>query len=802
MELLTNISAADVAPFIVIKADHSISGKLLKSWLPTQPGPLQSVCRENQPPHRPPGRERVAHTLSPTSGLRLQMSNRFSRTIYSSRLDAKGKCDKLSPKFMVKSKSPMERLKSLLQKWNADGIKASIRRKKARRINRRLEDSVTGTHSLGLGSKSKLERHIINRFRSATREHVRSAFYTPKVDQPITLESIPVKVVAFYLPQFHPIPENNQWWGAGFTEWTNVSKAQPQFLGHYQPHIPSELGFYDLRLIDTIRDQANLARHYGIQAFCFHYYWFNGRRLLEKPLNLFLQNKDINQDFCLCWANENWTRRWDGLESEVLMEQHYSASDDIAFIKELSDTFNDSRYIKIEGKPLLIIYRASRIPDLAATVTRWRTTALQEGFPGLYLVTAESIDKTDPRTYGFDAAVEFPPHQTHLEDISGKLDIINPIYQGHAYDYAKLPDDFGKKQGVGYELFKTVMPSWDNEARKPGKGDAFVNSTPEHYARWLKNAIDLTMQKAPDRRLLFINAWNEWGEGAHLEPDLANGYAYLHATAAELAQRCDHSKLEEAVAQHNASYRKRNRTAIIYHSYYDDLIQEVIEAKIAPLHTLADAVITIRSNTPLDVLDRLKAVVPHAYFIVTINIGRDILPFLKSLQFVSSQGYDYFCKIHSKKSPQHLNGSAVRQHLIDSLLPASLSKIRSVLNRFDQEPKLSCLAPAGSLRDLRDPVLHRGNSKWLNQLMRELGLTAEIGKYRYSFPAGTMFWGRTTAFSRLLNDEIFATTRFEPELGQLDGTLAHAIERLIGLIATENGYQMLECDPNPQEATR
>lgn len=358
-------------------------------------------------------------------------------------------------------------------------------------------------------------------------------FHEPPELDPDTL---PVKAIAFYLPQFHPIPENDQWWGKGFTEWTNVTRAVPQFLGHQQPHLPGDLGFYDLRLDGIMKQQAELARAYGLFGFCFHHYWFDGRRLLEMPLNHFLQNGDIDIHFCLCWANENWSRRWDGSDHEILMAQAHSPEDDLAFLDSLVTAFEDPRYIRIDDKPVLIVYRATLLPDISATAERWRRRARERGIPDLYLVAAKSFDVGNPATFGFDAGVEFPPHQLGLKETTKEFQLVNPDFRGKIFDYTTCAGRAGKRRYTDHTCFKTVMPSWDNTARKRSSAHIFAGSTPERYALWLKDAIRATLDLKPSERLLFINAWNEWGEGAYLEPDSQLGYAYLRATADALAQ--------------------------------------------------------------------------------------------------------------------------------------------------------------------------------------------------------------------------------------------------------------------------
>lgn len=351
--------------------------------------------------------------------------------------------------------------------------------------------------------------------------------------------SLRAKAIAFYLPQFHPIAENDEWWGRGFTEWTNVSRALPQYVGHDQPHLPGELGFYDLRIVDVMRRQAELAKLYGVHGFCFHHYWFSGRRLLERPLDQLIAHPDIDLPFCLCWANENWTRRWDGHDDDVLLGQSYTAKDDLQFISDLVPYLKDSRYIRIDGRLLLIVYRPSLLPDCQQTIRIWRDYCREQGLGELFLAMVQ-FDVDDPRIMGFDAAIEFPPHKLArgLPSINHKLEMVNPEYSGYVVDYRELAERGRTWPVPEYPLFKGVAPRWDNEARKPGNGYTFANSTPAYYREWLGNAVDYARgHPVGGESVLFLNAWNEWAEGAHLEPDRRFGYAYLQATRDVLAAR-------------------------------------------------------------------------------------------------------------------------------------------------------------------------------------------------------------------------------------------------------------------------
>ncbi len=353
-----------------------------------------------------------------------------------------------------------------------------------------------------------------------------------------------VKPIAFYLPQFHPIPENDEWWGRGFTDWVNVSKAVPQFSGHYQPHLPGELGFYDLRLPEIQRRQVELAKNYGIYGFCFYYYWFAGKRMLERPIDQYLADPSLDLPFCLCWANENWTRRWDGAENEVLIRQVHGEHEYRHFIRDIARYFEDPRYIRVAGRPLLLVYRVDILPNPVGAAQTWREECRRLGLGEIYVAAVQSFGISDPRPYGFDAAIEFPPH--HLEEaiVHDRVPAASKRrFAGQIFDYTTAAKAMIAHRAEDYTLYKTVMPSWDNTPRKGHKAHVFINSSPRTYKQWLEEAVRYSIRALPkDRRFVFINAWNEWAEGTHLEPDQRYGYAYLQATAEAVAPQPSNSK--------------------------------------------------------------------------------------------------------------------------------------------------------------------------------------------------------------------------------------------------------------------
>jgi hypothetical protein len=354
-----------------------------------------------------------------------------------------------------------------------------------------------------------------------------------------------IKPIAIHLPQFHPFQENDEWWGKGFTEWTNVTSAKPNFKGHYQPHLPADLGFYDLRLEEARMAQIALAQAYGIYGFCYYHYWFNGKRLMEQPLDRMLANKEENFPFMLCWANENWTRRWDGHDHEVLIKQNYSDGDDLKHIRFLCETFfKDERYIKVDGKPIYLIYRPQLFPNIEKTISLWRKEAIKMGIGELYIGFMQNAQfNFDPQTVGFDFAVDFQPNFASIysqkkiilkekieKKLASKFNIKIPASFSHTIiDYRKFSIS-QQKNDFRKNVYPSITPMWDNSSRRKRNALILKNSTPTAYGDWLKHIRDNYSWNNMPESFLFINAWNEWAEGNHLEPCGRWGKKYLETT--------------------------------------------------------------------------------------------------------------------------------------------------------------------------------------------------------------------------------------------------------------------------------
>ncbi|MGD1015321.1 MAG: glycoside hydrolase family 99-like domain-containing protein [Roseiarcus sp.] len=590
-------------------------------------------------------------------------------------------------------------------------------------------------------------------------------------------DKTPVKLICFYLPQFHAIPENNAWWGEGFTEWTNVRPAQPKLEGHYQPRVPGELGYYNLLDPAVQRRQIELAKLYGVGGFCFYIYWFGGKRLLEKPVENYLNDKTLDLPFCLCWANENWTRRWDGLDDQILIAQRHSPDDDLNFIRTVAVYMRDPRYIRVNGRPMLLVYRPALLPSAKETVKRWRAWCRSNGVGEIYLAYTQSFDKVDPAEYDFDAATEFPPNNTGFPTVAENLLTRSNDSRHSVYDWRKLvyqSDNYGEPD---YKLFRGVCLAWDNTARRKNDGTIFINCTPALYQRWLENAIDDTRRRhlSQDEHLVFVNAWNEWAEGTYLEPDARYGYAYLEATRMTLTRAY--------LKSHRAVLDPANaKVAIVIHAYYLDVFKELIEF-LGDVDVRYKIFITTCADKEAKIRSIMESTAFNFEIFVCENRGRDVLPFLSAIKQIDLNSYPFVLKLHTKKSPHRSDGEKWRRQAY--LCLAKPQQLNWIIRQMCSDSRVGLVGPREHVVSMQ--TYYGSNLRRINQLAARLG--TEVDLPRDMFVAGTMFVARSEALQPMLNLAL-GRDDFEIEACQLDGTMAHAVERAFTYSAQSVGLEI------------
>lgn len=601
-----------------------------------------------------------------------------------------------------------------------------------------------------------------------------------------------IKPLALYLPQFHTFPENDEWWGKGFTEWTNVRKARPRYKGHNQPRIPHpDIGYYNLTDIEALKKQVALARRHGIYGFAIYYYWFSGKRLIEKPVDMLLEHREIDFPFMLIWANESWTRAWDGKEKDVLIKQEYAPQDAKNFIADLKKYLVDGRYIRIDGKPVIGVYEPLAVPDLTGTIAAWREVARDIGVGEIFVLacatdkSSESLDEIGL----FDGVYEFPPRS------KGFCNWFPRRGSAISFDYRDLMEaaraDLGGRLSVPF--FRGSMLEWDNSARKGRNYNNWEGYSPRRFFIYNKVLVAWSRRNLnEDKRFIFINAWNDWGEGTYLEPDTKYGYAHINTLSRAVfdlpydENGDDRSVYFTGAEMHEPKLVvKGTRIAVQAHVFYRGLTAEVV-GKTNNIPAPFDLYITTTT--------RENAAAIRAYtdahsradkveVVVVENRGRDVLPFLAQMRDVL-QSYDYVCHIHTKKSLHNNMGSAWRRYLYENLL-GSGKIVSEILDLFMKDRKLGIVFPENF--DLIRDKIKWGNDKELCEgLMKRIDKSFKIDGEPL-FPAGDMFWARTGAVEKLFSLNL-RSDDFPEEAGQVDGTLMHAIERIWLYLAESQGF--------------
>jgi len=592
-----------------------------------------------------------------------------------------------------------------------------------------------------------------------------------------------IKTIALYLPQFHSTKENDEWWGKGFTEWYNVKKAKPLYNTHHQPRIPGEniryLGYYDLADLEVIEKQVDLAKSHGIYGFGIYYYWFSGKKLLEKPLDLFYHYKEINFKFLLIWVNEDWTRRWNGHEGKILIKQEYKKWDPYNFIKDIKKYIIDKRYIKINGKPILGIYEPKKIPNLSNTILIWREESKSMRIGELYIIAClnnysfdemkniklfEGVYEFSPRD-ALQLLIKDTPHFLYTSVLYKKIDFINPN------------NDF--------PLYRGSMIEFDNSPRKKKASSIFRNYSPEQFYMLNKKIIEWTRNKYNiNNRFIFINAWNEWGEGTYLEPDMKYGYASINSLSKALFDRPYKEIKINLTYFYNVSI-----VAIQAHLYYEDLIEEIINKTnnipfFFDLYVSTDSL--YKKNKIIDYIKN-NSKSKNIEILVLENKGRDIIPFLIQMKNKFKK-YKYICHIHTKKSLFIDIGENWRNYLYNNLL-GNENIISDIISEFENNDKLGFSFPENYYKAflLFGEKLSNKNKVFMKYILNKIfaKFKMKIGE-KIEFPIGNMFWARVNSIYQIFNEDF--NKKIPKELGQKDGTIMHGIERIWLYIVKLNGY--------------
>lgn len=610
-----------------------------------------------------------------------------------------------------------------------------------------------------------------------------------------------IKMLAFYLPQFHSFKENDEWWGEGFTEWNNTTVCAPRFEGHYQPRTPHrDIGYYDLANIETLRHQAELAKQHGIYGFCFYYYWFSGKRLMEKPVDMLLEHPEIEFPFCLCWANENWTRAWDGQNRSVLIAQDYSDEDDLRFMADLKKYIDDKRYIRIDGKPLVIVYNPGQIPDCEKSFRTWREEARKLGIGEILIWTCQTANNTAASLHiedYIDAEVEFPPHNTWFSDFAIKdmelrgksATIINyqKLVEGWTQIYQAKKDEQTQKP-----VHRACMMAWDNAARRKDNWFTYNCFSLKSLYDWvLLISGQARRDFSENERFVFVNAWNEWAEGTYLEPDERFGYANINTVSKALFGlpfKDDFYVLKET----SPSLKKlqpRFKIAVQVHMFYTETIDEIISNLNLIPYEFDCFVSTDTESKAVVIRTAFENECKCGKVIVELfkNQGRDVAPFVIQMQQYIDD-YDYVCHIHSKKTVTGTYGDDWRKYIFKHMF-GNEEYLRRIFALFEADLNLGLVFPE-TFPPLEYQAEWGGNYWGVKKILEKANVFCDLPQEPV-FPVGNMFWARTEAIRSIIKLGLH-TEDFSNEAGQTNLTLAHCIERCWVYAAKDYGFKYLK----------
>lgn len=619
------------------------------------------------------------------------------------------------------------------------------------------------------------------------------------------------RIVAIYLPQFHPFRENNEAWGKGFTEWTNVTASTPRFVGQQQPVLPSDLGFYDLRLPQVLKDQTDMAKKYGIYGFQLYYYWFSGKKVMDLPINTILKNKEWDFHFSICWANENWTRKWDGGDNEIIFEQKNLPDDPLSFIEDVSPILNDDRYILENDKPILTVYRVELLDDPKRYVDTWRKYFKDKFKKELWLVGHTYDVNVNPKDFGFDATMDFTPiaslqptlkpwvddrkYITH--DFINNHKLLDSNWRGNIIDFRFIAKQEIDNLERNTNIYKTVSPSWSNEARRKGNDSyTFYNSSPEIFANWLDRILNYEVKmRHRNSPIVFINAWNEWAEAAMIEPSMHLGHNSLLRIAETISKYSTDKDNKILFPSYKFKYSSEANLAVIIHLYYPDMWPEFDRA-LKNIDTPFDLYVSISDEHEDININKISSYHKNTNLTVVPNRGRDVLPFVMVANRIRSLGnYDYILKLHTKKSPHRKDGNSWFNDVLSRLLPSV--GVESIIKQLSK-PSTGSIGPSGHVVSLSR---HMGGNRAIVSYLTE-SMTGKVYKSivekedRYPFFGSTMFWCRMDFLDPLL-DLYLMPSDFQSEDGQIDGTMAHATERILGKVLHKIGRRkMYSVDSN------